>query len=131
MPHQPTRARRRSAQPGVTLTGCSPKATLAGVIELRKTERFARWLDDLRDVRGRARIQARIERLAAGNPGDVAPVGEGVFELRVHVGPGYRVHFTRRGPDLIVLLAGGSKQTQPADIKAALQLARGLTEQRR
>ena len=75
-----------------------------------------------------ARIQARIERLAAGNPGDVAPVGEGVSELRIDVGPGYRVYFTRRGRTLIVLLAGGSKQTQAADIKAALQLARALSE---
>jgi putative addiction module killer protein len=98
------------------------------VIELRKTERFARWLDDLRDIRGRARVQARIERLAAGNPGDVAPVGEGVSELRVDVGPGYRVYFTRRGRAVIILLGGGSKQTQPADIRAALRLARALTE---
>lgn len=96
--------------------------------ELRQTERFARWLDGLRDLRGRARIQARIERLAAGNPGDVAPVGEGVSEMRIDVGPGYRVYFTRRGQTVIVLLAGGHKRTQKADIKAALQLARGLTE---
>jgi putative addiction module killer protein len=95
--------------------------------ELRQTERFARWLDGLRDVRGRARIQARIERLAAGNRGDVAPVGEGVSEIRIDVGPGYRVYFTRRGRTVIVLLAGGNKQTQAADIRAALQLARGLT----
>jgi putative addiction module killer protein len=81
-------------------------------------------------VRGRARIQARIERLAAGNPGDVAPVGEGVSELRIDVGPGYRVYFTRRGRTVIILLAGGSKHTQTADIRAALQLARGLSESR-
>ena len=80
------------------------------------------------DVRGRARIQARIERLAWGNPGDVAPVGEGVSELRIDVGPGYRVYFTRRGRALIILLAGGSKRSQAADIKTALQLARGLAE---
>ena len=98
------------------------------MVELRRTERFARWPDALRDVRGRARIQARIERLAAGNPGDVAPVGEGVSELRIDVGPGYRVYFTRRGRALIILLPGGSKHTQPADISAALQLARGLAE---
>jgi putative addiction module killer protein len=98
------------------------------MVELRKTERFARWLDDLRDVRGRARIQVRIERLAAGNPGDVAPVGQGVSELRIDVGPGYRVYFTQRGRAVIILLAGGSKHTQAADIKAAVQLARGLTE---
>ena len=96
--------------------------------ELRQTERFARWLDGLRDLRGRARIQARIERLAAGHPGDVAPVGEGVSEMRIDVGPGYRVYFTRRGRTVIVLLAGGNKQTQAADIRAALRLARGLTE---
>ena len=87
LPQMPTRPRPRSGLPGATLTGCSPPATLATVNELRKTGRFARWLDDLRDTRGRARIQARIERLAAGNPGDVAPVGEGVSELRVDVGP--------------------------------------------
>ena len=98
------------------------------MVALRRTERFARWLDDLRDVSSRARVQARIERLAAGNPGDVAPVGEGVSELRVDVGPGYRVYFTRRGRAVIILLAGGSKQTQAADIKTALQLARSLSE---
>jgi putative addiction module killer protein len=98
------------------------------VVELRKTARFARWLDGLQDIRGRARIQARIERLAAGNPGDVAPVGEGVSELRIDVGPGYRVYFTQRGRALIILLAGGSKRTQAADIRAALRLARGLSE---
>ena len=93
------------------------------MVALRRTERFARWLDDLRDVSGRA----RIERLAAGNPGDVAPVGEGVSELRIDVGPGYRVYFTRRGRAVIILLAGGSKHTQAADIKTALQLARSLS----
>lgn len=98
------------------------------MIELRRTARFARWLDELTDLHGRARIQARIERLASGNPGDVAPVGEGVSELRIDVGPGYRVYFTRRRRTVIVLLAGGSKQTQAADIKAAQQLARGLSE---
>ena len=78
-----------------------------------------RWLDALRDVCGRARIKARIERLAAGNPGDVAPVGEAVSELRIDVGPGYRVYFTRRNRAVIILLAGGSKHTQTADIRAA------------
>lgn len=98
------------------------------MVELRKTARFARWLDGLQDIRGRARIQARIERLAAGNPGDVAPVGEGVSELRIDVGPGYRVYFAQRGRALIILLAGGSKRTQAADIRTALQMARGLSE---
>ena len=79
------------------------------MVELRRTERFARWLDALGDVRGRARIQARIERLAAGNPGDVAPVGGGVSELRIDFGPGYRVYFIRRGRAVIILLAGGQQ----------------------
>jgi putative addiction module killer protein len=96
--------------------------------EIRRTEVFARWLDGLRDVRGRARVLARIERLAAGNPGDVAPVGEGVSELRIDYGPGYRVYFKKRGRRLIILLAGGDKSTQAKDIRAALRLARGLEE---
>ncbi|MDD5298780.1 MAG: type II toxin-antitoxin system RelE/ParE family toxin [Rhodocyclaceae bacterium] len=98
------------------------------MIEVRKTELFAKWLDDLRDMLARARIQARIERLAAGNPGDVEPVGEGVSELRIHYGPGYRVYFKRRGQELIILLASGDKSTQGQDIKTALKLARNLSE---
>jgi putative addiction module killer protein len=98
------------------------------VIEIRKTERFGKWLDGLRDVRARARIQARIERLAQGNPGDVRPVGEGVSEMRLDYGPGYRVYFKKHGEVWIVLLAGGDKSTQAKDIKAALRLARGLEE---
>ena len=98
------------------------------MIEIRKTEVFARWLDDLRDLRARARIQARIERLATGNPGDVQPVGEGVSELRIDYGPGYRVYFKKRGRALITLLAGGDKSSQAKDIKIALRLARGLEE---
>ncbi|CAG0931424.1 MAG: hypothetical protein EFKGCFLK_02725 [Rhodocyclaceae bacterium] len=94
--------------------------------EIRKTEVFARWLDGLRDIHARARIQARIERLAAGNPGDVKPVGEGVSELRIDYGPGYRVYFRKRGRELIVLLAGGDKGSQASDIKTALRLARNL-----
>jgi putative addiction module killer protein len=98
------------------------------MIEIRKTEIFAEWLDGMRDIQGRARIQARIERLAPGNPGDVAPVGEGVSELRINYGPGYRVYFKRRGQELIILLAGGYKNAQAKDIKAALRLARNLPE---
>jgi putative addiction module killer protein len=96
------------------------------MIEIRKTEIYARWIDDLRDLQARARVQVRIERLAAGNPGDVKPVGEGVSELRIDHGPGYRVYFTRRGSQVVILLAGGDKTTQAADIKTALQLARNL-----
>jgi len=98
------------------------------MIEIRKTDVFARWLDDLRDIRARARIQTRIERLAAGNPGDVKPVGEGVSELRIDYGPGYRVYFRKRGRELIILLAGGDKNTQASDIKTALRLARNILE---
>ena len=98
------------------------------MIDVRKTDVFAQWLDNLRDFQARARVQARIERLAAGNPGDVEPVGEGVSELRINYGPGYRVYFKKRGRELIVLLAGGDKNTQAKDIKVALRLARNLTE---
>jgi putative addiction module killer protein len=98
------------------------------VIEIRKTDLFAEWLDGLRDIQARARVQARIERLAMGNPGDVQTVGEGVSELRIHYGPGYRVYFKQRGRELIILLAGGDKSTQAKDIKTALRLARYLSE---
>ena len=96
------------------------------VAEIRKTDLFAQWLDSLRDIRARARVQARIERLAAGNAGDVRPVGDGVSEMRIDYGPGYRVYYKKRGRELVILLAGGDKRTQPADIKAALQLASNL-----
>ena len=80
----------------------------------------------MRDVRARARVLVRVERLAAGNPGDARPVGEGVSELRIDYGPGYRVYFKKRGRTIIVLLAGGDKQTQSRDIETALRLARNL-----
>ena len=96
------------------------------MIEIRKTDVFAQWLDFLRDIHARARVLARIERLAAGNAGDVKPVGEGVSELRIDYGPGYRVYFTKRGRGVVILLAGGDKSTQASDIKAALRLARKL-----
>ena len=96
------------------------------MIEIRKTDVFTRWLDGLRDIHARARVQVRIERLAAGNTGDVKPVGEGVSELRIDYGPGYRVYFAKRGHEVIILLAGGDKSTQVGDIKTALRLARNL-----
>lgn len=96
------------------------------MFEIRKTEAFARWLDGLRDVRARARVQVRIERLAAGNPGDIRPVGGGVSELRIDYGPGYRVYFKYVGREIVILLAGGDKSTQSADIRTALRLARNL-----
>ncbi len=96
------------------------------MLEVRRTETYARWLDGLRDVRARARVLVRVERLVAGNPGDVRPVGEGVSELRIDYGPGYRVYFKRQGQTVVVLLAGGDKRTQGADIETALGLARNL-----
>ena len=96
------------------------------MLEIRKTDTYAKWLDGLRDVHARARVQARVERLATGNPGDVKPVGAGVSELRIAYGPGYRVYYTMRGRTLIILLAGGDKRTQAADIKTALRLAHNL-----
>jgi putative addiction module killer protein len=98
-------------------------------MEIRKTELFARWIDGLEDIQARARIQVRIERLAQGNPGDVKPVGEGVSEMRIHYGPGYRVYYRQIGKTVLILLAGGDKHSQPADIRQALQLARGWREQ--
>ena len=96
------------------------------MLELRKTEEYAKWLNNMRDIRARARVQARVERLAAGNPGDVSPVGEGVSELRIDYGPGYRVYFKKQGKSRAVLLTGGDKRTQAGDIKRALQLAGNL-----
>ena len=96
------------------------------MFEVRKTEVYARWLDNLRDPRARARILVRVERLAAGNPGDVRPIGEGVSELRIDYGPGYRVYFNKRDRRIVVLLAGGDKRTQSRDIETALRLARNL-----
>lgn len=96
------------------------------MIEIRKTEKYARWLDGLRNIKARARIQARIEHLASGNAGYVKSIGKGVSELRIDYGPGYRVYFIKRGHELVILLAGGDKSTQAGDIKTALRLACNL-----
>ena len=96
------------------------------MFEVRKTTVYAKWLDSLRDVRARARILVRVERLIAGNPGDVRPVGEGVSELRIDYGPGYRVYFKKQDRMIVILLAGGDKRTQSQDVKTALRLARNL-----
>jgi putative addiction module killer protein len=96
------------------------------MIELRKTSEFARWLDALRDLRARARIQVRIQRLSDGNAGDAKPVGEGVSEMRIDYGPGYRVYYTQRRGVCVILLCGGDKRTQDTDIARALRLAREL-----
>jgi putative addiction module killer protein len=96
------------------------------MIEIRKTNNFAKWIDGLQDIRARARILVRIERLKAGNSGDVKPIGEGISELRIEYGPGYRVYFKKIGQKVIILLAGGDKKTQPKDIKTAISLSRNL-----
>ncbi len=96
------------------------------MFEIRKTDVYVKWLDLLRDARARARILVRVERLAAGNPGDVEPVGEGVLELRIDYGPGYRVYYKKQDQRIVILLAGPDKRTQINDIKMALRLARNL-----
>jgi putative addiction module killer protein len=93
------------------------------VVDVRQTEVFASWLRKLRDENARARIQIRIRRLSLGNFGDVKPVGGGVSELRIDYGPGYRVYFRQRGETLVLLLAGGTKKGQEADIAKAKKLA--------
>ena len=94
------------------------------MIEVRKTD----WMAGLRDHRARAKIAERIDRLTHRNPGDVKSVGEGISELRIHYGPGYRVYFVPRGKTLIVLLCGGDKSTQTKDIKTAKMLAANLED---
>lgn len=98
------------------------------MIEVRQTDEYEKWFDSLRDRQARARIDIRVRRLSLGNPGDARPVGEGVSELRIDCGPGYRVYFVQRADVLIVLLAGGDKRTQDQDIRIAKQLARYLQE---
>jgi len=97
--------------------------------EIRQTEIFAHWLARLRDRQAQRRIQARIDRLEIGNPGDVRPVGGGVSEMRIDYGPGYRVYFVGRGSELVILLAGGDKSSQDRDIAMAIRLARSLREE--
>lgn len=96
------------------------------MFEIRKTTRYSEWIDGLQDHRGRARILARVERLASGHAGDMKPVGEGVSELRIDVGPGYRVYFKKVGTEMVILLAGGDKHSQAKDIRMAKQMARNL-----
>ncbi len=98
------------------------------MIQIQQTETYAKWFDGLRDRITRARIDIRIRRLSLGNAGDAKPVGDGVSELRVDHGPGYRVYFVQRGEVVIILLAGGDKSTQDKDIRNAKALARDLKE---
>ena len=99
------------------------------MIQIRQTEAYAKWFSGLRDRIARARIDVRIRRLSLGNVGDAKPVGDGVSELRVDHGPGYRIYFIRRGEIVIVLLAGGDKSNQDKDIRKAKALAKDLKEQ--
>jgi putative addiction module killer protein len=96
------------------------------VIEVRETEVFKRWMSSLRDSVAKARIAARVRQLAFGLMGDIGPVGEGVSELRVHVGPGYRIYVVKRGDLLIIVLCAGDKGSQARDIEKAKALARDL-----
>lgn len=96
------------------------------MIEVRQTTRFATWLASLRDERAKARVLKRLDRAGNGNLGDVSPVGEGILEMRIFYGPGYRVYFIERGAALIVLLCGGDKSTQRSDIEEAKTLAKEI-----
>lgn len=98
------------------------------VVELIKTDVFDQWLRGLRDTRGRAKVMVRLRRLSLGNPGDVKPVGEGISELRIPHGPGYRVYYLTRGPIVVVLLCGGDKSSQSRDIEQAKAIARQWKE---
>lgn len=94
------------------------------MFEIIESETFHNWLTGLRDRRAVMRIRARVDHLAHGLAGDAEPVGEGISEARIHYGPGYRLYYLRRGPVLIVMLAGGNKSTQASDIKAAKRIAK-------
>lgn len=94
--------------------------------EIRETDAYQKWFESLRDLNAQFRISARIRRVSLGNLGDVKSVGDGVLELRITYGPGYRVYLARHGDTVIVLLAGGDKSTQRRDIERAKELARGL-----
>ena len=96
------------------------------MLKVYQTEEFSRWFEKLRDRKAKARIQARIDRIELGNFGDVEPVGEGVSELRIFYGPGYRLYFTKRSSVVVILLTGGSKSSQNKDIKKAKELAKQL-----
>lgn len=93
------------------------------MVMVRRTRVFDHWLDGLKDRNGRARILLRLDRLAQGNPGQVAPIGDGLSELKINTGPGYRIYYLQHGDELILLLSGGDKSTQGKDIAAAKKLA--------
>ena len=94
------------------------------MLTLLKSQTFDDWLSGLKDRQARARVQARIDRLAMGNPGDVKPTQSGVSELRIDYGPGYRVYYQQRGKTIVLLCCGGDKRTQDADIRRAVEIAK-------
>lgn len=96
--------------------------------QIAQTELYEEWFADLRDRKGKEVILARLRRVEIGNFGDCEPVGEGVSELRIHFGPGYRVYLMKQGIEIVILLAGGDKSTQRRDIDGALDIARELKE---
>ena len=96
------------------------------MIEIRTTSVFSKWFNSLKDRRAKARIQARIDRVEMGHFGDVEPVGDGISELRIFYGPGYRVYFAQRGSVVVILLSGGDKSSQQADIAKAKEIAKQL-----
>ena len=98
------------------------------MLTISKSQAFDKWFDGLKDTKGRFRVQARIDRAELGNFGDCEPVGEGVSEMRIHFGPGYRVYFAQRGGVIVLLLVGGDKSTQAKDIKAAIKLNREIKD---
>jgi putative addiction module killer protein len=98
------------------------------MIEIRQTDMFRKWIRALKDGQAQAKINMRIRRLSLGNPGDVKPVGDGVSEMRIDHGPGYRVYFTMRGATLTILLIGGDKSSQDADIERAKEMAANLED---
>lgn len=93
---------------------------------IRTTEAFDQWFSRLRDRRAKARILARIDRFESGNPGDIKSLGDGVSEMRISHGPGYRIYYTQRGDVIVILLCGGDKSTQTRDIKKAKEMAQHL-----
>jgi putative addiction module killer protein len=96
------------------------------MMTILKTSKFTKWIQELKDLKGKARIQARIDKLEFGHFGDCESIGSGVFELRIHFGPGYRVYLMKKGQELVILLAGGDKGSQAKDIKQAINLSNEL-----
>jgi putative addiction module killer protein len=98
------------------------------MMTILKTSKFTKWIQELKDLKRKARIQARIDKLEFGHFGDCESIGSGVFELRIHFGPGYRVYLMKKGQELVILLAGGDKGSQAKDIKQAINLSNELRE---